>query len=122
MFDLPKNESVASSDVTAVASLIVEAFYNEREMYKCSSHCVSRTSDGKAMFGSPEYGYGANPVLEKHTITKEAFDLALKQIKDKGWHVYKRCWYVPSGLNWSYVMVDNIPLRVYNNRDFTILF
>lgn len=121
MFDLPKNESVASSDVKTVASLIVEAFYNEKEMYKCQSYCVSRTSDGKARFGV-DSGYGAKPTIERHTITKEAFDLALQQIKDKGWHIYKRCWYVPSGLNWSYVMVDNIPLRVYDNRDFTILF
>lgn len=119
MFELPKNQSAVNTETAA--SLIVEAFYTEREMYKCESGCVCRTDDNKVRFGTPDIHSGKK-VIERHPITKEALDLALSIIKDKGWHVYKRTWYVQSGLNWSYVMVDNIPLRVYNNRDFTILF
>lgn len=120
MFELPVNQS-GVKDVKAVASLICEAFYNQREMYKCDSFCVCRTDDGKARFGTPDIHSGRK-AAEKYNITKEALDLAFDTIRSKGWHIYKRTWYVQSGLNWSYVMVDEIPLRIYENNNFTILF
>lgn len=120
MFELPINQSSAKG-VGAAASLVCEAFYREREMYKCHSNCVCRTDDGKARFGMPDI-HSDRKVVEKHPITKEVLDAALKEIKEKGWHVYKRVWYVQSGLNWSYVMCDSIPMRVHENNSFTILF
>jgi len=121
MFELPINKP-SVKDTEDVASLICEAFYNEREMYKRHSNAVSKKLDGKVVFGRPDIGSGKTPIKEWHGITKDAFDLALRTIKDKGWHIYRREWYVPSGLNWSYIMCETIPMRVYNDNKSTILF